>query len=67
MKALVLKVEGLAGNMVQNIARDMIRLAGLLDVMVECNVNGVTLLAVTGTTIADLERQYKKEAPDAAP
>ena len=67
MKMLVLTVEGIAGSTAQNIARDMIALSVQLDLMVTCNVNGAMLLAVPSSAGADLELQYKREVPDAAP
>ena len=62
----ILKVEGIAGSHVSDIGAEIIRLAKLLGVMIECNVNGVRLLATSASTLSELERDYTSLLRDAA-
>ena len=55
----ILKIRGIAGSHIRDIAADMMRLAKLLDVMVECEINGTRLLATKASTEAEMRADYE--------
>jgi len=56
--AVVLRLEGLVGSTAPTVAAEMIRLATLLDVLVELDFNGIPLLATRASTVKSIEDDY---------
>ena len=59
--AIIVPVESFAGAAVTDIAADMLTLAMHLGMPVSSNVNGCRLLAFPGGTMADIEKDYKRQ------
>lgn len=58
---VILPLEGMPGSSVKDIARDMIAVAKRMDIMVSLNMNGVHLLALPSTTLAEIQRDYETQ------
>ena len=56
--SISLKVEGIAGTDIKDAAKEMLRLAELLDIMIEMDFNGKQVLAMKGWDLNTIINSY---------
>jgi L-cysteine desulfidase len=61
MNSLCIKVEGLLGHDIEEVCKDMCRLAKHLSLMVETDFNKVQLLATENSDPAELAQWYREQ------
>jgi hypothetical protein len=64
---VILRLEGLAGSAVKDIAADMQSVSDRLALPVSLDMNGTHLLTFPGSSVAEIKRDYEQQLRSAHP